>query len=224
MSARALYRLSGGALIIGSVLILISSVLNAVLFPGHETSRQQLLGLPWLLVTLITLSGSLLFVIGLPGMYLRAAGRAGVLGLVGFILLFFALLLQGAAFSTMQLVVLPWLAQQAPQLIGGDSAPPALLLLLISSGLMQIVGAVLLGVAAMRAQVFPRWAGGLLIASGIALLLTLPLAEGVNTILEPIAFTLFALAFLRCGYTLMTGSNDVVEAAPRAIAEVQASR
>jgi len=52
------------------------------------------MSLPWLLVTLAILIGSLLFVIGLPGMYLRQAGRAGKLGLVGFILVFFGILLQ----------------------------------------------------------------------------------------------------------------------------------
>src|SRR5450631_911319 len=102
MSSRTLYRLSGGTLIIGSLLILISSVVGAILFPGHSSTQSQVLSLPWPLITLVTLIGSLLFVSGLPGLYLRQASRAGVLGFVGFILLFFAILLEGVAFSSVQ--------------------------------------------------------------------------------------------------------------------------
>ena len=167
MSSRTLYRLSGGTLIAASLLILISSIVGAVLFPGHSSTPQQVLSLPWLLLTLITLIGSLLFVIGLPGMYLRQAERAGTLGIVGFILLFFAILLQGATFSTVQVIILPFLAQKAPQFMGGNSLPTGAFLLLLVSGLMQIIGAILLGIATMRAHVFPRWTGILLIVAGV---------------------------------------------------------
>ncbi|MBA2285877.1 MAG: hypothetical protein H0W02_10360 [Ktedonobacteraceae bacterium] len=88
MSSRTLYRLSGGTLIAGSLLILISSIMEAILYPGHNVTQEQYMSLPWFLITLMFLIGSLLFVIGLPGMYLRQAGRAGVLGLIGFLLLF----------------------------------------------------------------------------------------------------------------------------------------
>jgi hypothetical protein len=64
-------------------------------------------------VALARLIGSLLFVSGLQEMCLRQAVRAGVLGLVGFILVFFDFLLQGA-FSTLQVTALPLHAQAAP--------------------------------------------------------------------------------------------------------------
>src|SRR5260221_13923960 len=92
--------------------------------------------------------GSLLFVIGLPGMYLRQAGRAGVLGLVGFILLFFAMLLAGAVFIGVQVIVFPSLAQKAPQLIGPTNTPGGAVLLLLISGLMLSIGPVVLGISA----------------------------------------------------------------------------
>jgi hypothetical protein len=224
MSSRTLYRLSGGTLIASSLLILVSSILNAVLFPGHNATPQQELSLPWLLTTWMILIGSLLFVIGLPGMYLRQAGRAGVLGLVGFILLFFSILLQGAAFSTLQVIVLPFLAQAAPKLIAGNSGPIGVFLLLLVTGLMEIVGTILLGIATMRAHVFPRWAGVLLIVAGIALLLTIPpLPVILSTIIETISFFALAVAFLWCGYMLISGEQGTVETVPFA-AEAQTSR
>ena len=226
MSSRTLYRLSGGTLIAASLLILISSIVGAILFPGHSSTPQQVLSLPWLLLTLITLIGSLLFVIGLPGMYLRQAERAGSLGIIGFILLFFAILLQGATFSTVQVIILPFLAQKAPQFMGGNSLPAGAFLLLLVSGLMQIIGAILLGIATMRAHVFPRWTGILLIVAGVGLLLTLPpLPEIASSILETISFIAFSLAFIGCGYALVTRDTATVEdASPSANIGVQAGR
>src|SRR5713226_10587716 len=58
MSSRTLYRLSGGTLIAASLLILISSVLSNALYPGHNTTPQQDMSLPWLLVTLVILIGA----------------------------------------------------------------------------------------------------------------------------------------------------------------------
>ncbi len=193
--------------------------------PCYSSTPQQVLSLPWLIMTLITLIGAALFVIGLPGMYLRQAGRVGVMGLVGFILLFFAILLEGTAFSAVQVIVLPLLAQKAPQLLGGNSLPISAFLLLLVSGLIEIVGAILLGIAAMRAHVFPRWTGILLIAAGIALLLTLPpLPSPLGDIIEVASSVTFSGAFLWCGYTLMAQERGTVEATPFAAAEAQTSR
>jgi hypothetical protein len=224
MSSRTLYRLSGGTLIAGSLLILISSIMGAILFPGHSSTQEQVLSLPWLLMILITLIGSLLFVLGLPGMYLRQSARTGVLGLVGFILLLSAILLQDAAFSSVQFVILPFLAQKAPQLLGGNNLPISAFLLLMVSGLMQIIGTILLGIATMRAQVFPRLAGVLLLVSGIAFLLTIPpLPSPISDIIEVISFIALALGCIWCGYLLMGQWNAPVEPAPFAPSSAQAS-
>lgn len=225
MSSRTLYRLSGGTLIAGSLLILFASIVEAILFPGHSSTPAQVLSASWPLVILMTLIGSLLFVIGLPGMYLRQAGRAGVLGLVGFILLFFAILLEGAAFSSVQIVVLPLLAQKAPQLLGGNSLPLSGFLLLLISGLMQVIGAILLGIATMRACVFPRWTGVLLLISGIAFLLMIPpLPSPLSDLIEVASFITLALACSGCGYLLMTRQDETVEAVARPAAEARVSR
>jgi len=223
MSTRTLYRWSGGTLIVSSFLLIVEDILSTVMCPGHNCTPQQTMSLPWLLVTLMFLIASLLFVIGVPGMYLRQAGRAGVLGFVGFILVFFAILLGGAAFATLQVIVLPYLAQVAPKLTGGNG-PAALFLFFIVTGLMLSIGTILLGIATMRARVFPRWAGILLLVSGIAFLLTIPpLPSPLGDLLEVAAFSVFSVAFLWCGYTLMAGERGTVETAPFS-AEAQASR
>jgi hypothetical protein len=221
MSSTTLYRLSGGTLIAASLLILVNSILSNVLFSGgRNTTPQQYMSLPWLLVTLVSLIGSLLFVIGLPGMYLRQAGRAGILGLVGFILVFFDFLLQGA-FSTLQVTVLPLLAQVAPKLLEGETLPGGMFLLLLVSTLLDMIGAILLGIATMRTHVFPRLAGVLLIIAGIGtgLLFAFP-----GAIIEIVSSIAFSAAFLWCGYALVAGGRGTVEAAPFPMTEAQTSR
>ena len=223
MSSRMLYRLSGGTLIVGSLLIALASIVGAILFPGHSSRPAQVLGSSWPLVILMTLIGSLLFVISLPGMYLRQAGRAGALGHVGFVLLFLGSLLGGAAFSSVQIIVLPWIAQKAPQILTGNGMPVSAFLLLVISGLMQMIGAILLGIATMRAHVFPRWTGVLLLVSGIAYLLTIPpLPSPIGGIIEVVSFITLAGAFIRCGYQLITGGQETAEAEARPVAQVGA--
>ncbi|GAC1613777.1 MAG: hypothetical protein NVS4B7_05460 [Ktedonobacteraceae bacterium] len=224
MSSRILYRWSGGTLIVSSILLIIEIVVSNVMCPGHNCTSQQEMSLPWLLVSLTWLIGSLLFLIGFPGMYLRQSERAGVLGFVGFILVFFAVLLGEAAFSLLQIIVLPYLAQHAPQLAGPNSGPPALFVLFIVPPLMITIGSILLGIATMRARMFPRLAGILLLVSGIIFLLTIPpLPSPLGDILEVAAFVASDVAFLWCGYILMAGERVVVETVPFA-AEAQTSR
>jgi hypothetical protein len=225
MSSRMLYRLSGGTLIAASLLSIVNSILSNVLFSGgRNTTPQQYMSLPWLLVGLVSLIGSLLFVIGLPGMYLRQAGRAGVLGLVGFILVFFGSLLAGA-FFTLRVTVFPLLAQVAPKLLEGEILPGGMFLLLLVFSLLDMIGAILLGIATMRAHVFPRLAGVLLIIAGIGMLLAffspIPL---ILAIIETISSIAFDAAFLWCGYVLLAGGRGTVEAAPSPMTEAQTSR
>src|SRR5229473_2375931 len=118
--------------------------------------------------------------------------------LKGLILLFFGILLQGASFSLLQVTVLPWIAQVAPKLLeGNNTLPIGVFLLLIVSGLMESIGNILLGIATMRARVFPRWAGVFLLVSGILSLLTL--VPFLGDILEVISYISLAAAFVWCG-------------------------
>lgn len=209
MSSRMLYRLSGGTLIAASLLLLVSSILSNVLFSGgRNTTPQQYMSLPWLLVALVSLIGSLLFAIGLPGMYLRQAGRAGVLGLVGFILVFFDSLLHGA-FSALQVTALPLLAQVAPKLLAGETLPGGMFLFLLVLSLLDVIGAILLGIATLRAHMFPQLAGVFLIIAGIgaALLFTFP-----GAIIEIASSLALSAAFLWCGYVLLAGGRGTGEA------------
>jgi hypothetical protein len=90
---------------------------------------------------------------------------------------------------------------------------------------MYSIGAILLGIATLRAGLYAKLTGVFLIASGIGLLLTLPpLPPFLDAILESVSFIAFAGVFAWCGYTLMTHEPGTVERVPPAAVGAQASR
>lgn len=209
MSSATLYRWSGIILLVGGLVGLVDSLLSAVLYPGHSETAQQILSAPWLIVTSLFLVWALLLAISLPGFYLRQAARTGVLGFIGFALIWLGVLLGGVMFASGQLALFPYLAQSVPS--GSAVVPQApllvFLLLVIGPLLLLFVGAILLGIATMRARVFPRWAGGLLLVAGIVGLISLP-----ADILEPLWNVLFFLALMWFGYALVAQKKESVAA------------
>src|SRR5260370_35193793 len=65
---------------------------------------------------LLTLFAALLALLSLPGIYLRQANRAGVIGLIGFVLLYAAIVILGASSGLVSAVFIPFLPQHAPTL------------------------------------------------------------------------------------------------------------
>jgi len=221
MSSATLYRWSGIALLVGSLLGVIGSIMDAVLYPGHSQSAQQMLSTPFLLDASLFLAWALLLVFGLPGLYLRQTTHAGKLGFVGFVLLLLGVLMGGVAFAGIQVIVFPYLAQTAPKLLSGGSLPfAAFLLLILGPILLLAIGNVLLGIATMRAGIFPRWAGILLIIAGVLFLLSI----------TPIPFVdlasnlIFFVALVWCGYLLMGQKWEVTGIEARLTTEAGASQ
>ena len=89
MSSVTLYRASGLALLLGLALIIISTGLS---FAFQFMTPQ------WWVVTLGWNIGSLLLLLGLPGICARQALRAGWLGFAGFLLTFISVFLTASFF------------------------------------------------------------------------------------------------------------------------------
>jgi len=223
MSSGTLYRWSGLVLLVGGLLGLVSSILEAVLYPGDSATPAQILSAPAMLVLSMSFVGFLLIAIGFPGGYLRQAARAGRLGFVGFVLLSLGLLLGGVGLGAVLIITLPFLAQSAPKLLTGGP-PPALLLLIIGSTLLWAVGGILLGIASIRARVFPRWAGILLLASGIISIIGIPLPPHLSNIVEPAGEVVLFLAFAWFGYALVAQGKEQVATPSPATPTVQMSQ
>jgi hypothetical protein len=198
ISSTTLYRTSGLALLLGAQLSIIVDILNMLLF-SSDTS-QQALSPSWLIVTLLSILSSLLIVGGLPGICVRQRTQAGWLGLVGFVLtLVSGILLTG--FTITRLLAEPYLAANAPQLLAKNAPPTSFTTYTLVAALLVAAGAVLLGLATIRARVFPRWAGLLLIVSVVINLATF---FSLPKIVGSIADVFLALGLAWMGSALLT--------------------
>ena len=221
MSSATLYRWSGIALLAGSIIGLLGTILDTVLYPSHDLTAQQVLSTSFAIDVSLFLVWSVLLVLGLPGPYLRQAKRTGALGFAGYVLLSLALLLGGVAFGIVQVTDWPYLAESAPKLLpsGGTGPTSGFLLSILGPGLLLGVGSILLGIATLRAKVFSRWIGILLIVAGVLFLVSV----------APIPFidlasnSVFFVAFAWFGYALVAQRKEQV-VAPLATVEVQVSR
>jgi hypothetical protein len=198
-----LYRASGLALLLGTALYFMGTLLNTVLYAGNDP--HQYLTPMYAVVTLATLLGIMLLVLGLPGVAVRQAPRAGWLGFIGFTLASLGGFLYSGAL-VIGLLVLPWLAQVAPALASNFGSSAAFVFFLFAV-LLQAVGGILLGVATMRAKILPRLAG-LLLLIACALNLVVFFTSGITSaIVGIVVAVLLALAFGWMGYALLLESR-----------------
>jgi len=161
MSSKTLFRLSGLALLMALPIQIVGSLLHP---PSEEVVDvlKSIYG-PAHIIIFVSWVFALL---GLPGLYARQAHRAGVLGLIGFVLTMLAAayhfyLLLYEAYPT------PLLAKEtATQALIGPGGPLA-----HGAGALGplafalILAFPLFGIATVRAGVLPRWAGWLQIVS-----------------------------------------------------------
>ncbi len=232
MSSRIVDRLSGLALLFGSLLVVLFVIMQLLVFP-HGTLDRYTSPL-WQPILLLMLLGVLLIVGGLPGMYVRQAERAGWSGLVGYTLTCFAVLLF-SAFIALYAFVIPLLDTHARLLLTGyddfnanSGRIPPLVVVFQVAGLILSLGTFLLGRATMRAGVLPRAAGvALIVAAPAALVMPLsPLivVPGLGDLLYlllvigiPTCLGAFFFGLARCGFALL--SLRKVEAVSPQLAE-----
>lgn len=166
MSSSSIYRFSGAALFIGGLAAIIGQLMEAPVAPGAPV---------WILAAALALGGTLLIILGWPGLYFSQAQRAGRLGLIAFVLSLVGLLIL-VGIQTDDAFIAPVLAANAAtQAFVDREAVPALLLFELISGLLLIVGPLLYGIATIRAGVFPCWAAVILIVGSVASVLTVVL-------------------------------------------------
>jgi hypothetical protein len=165
MTLAQLRRLSGWALVLGGLAALIGNVATGVLFPDNfnPTYAGNPLFVP---LNLLALLGTLLLVLGLPGLYAARRVELAVAGFVGIVLIAVTAMLFGVFFGLFALIVEPFLSAQAPQLLSGDP-PASLLVFLVVSTIIQVVGSILFALPMLRGALQPRWAGYVLVISAV---------------------------------------------------------
>lgn len=226
MSSTLFYRLSGLALLVSGVVGTVEAVASALLYPGHEVTSQQILSFPWMLLTSLYLAGFLLLALGLPGMYRRQSARAGGWGRAGFIVMLVGVILGGVLVGLLQIATMPAEAQSDPKSFpaGSQLTAGGYALFVLIPVLLIAIGALLLGVASLRARAYPRGAAILLLAAGIIGLVALVMPGIIGNVLEALWNAVFFLAFGWFGFALVARRGESMRATERATPIAQASR
>ena len=199
MSSSTLYKLSGGALMIGGLLAAIGSLLEA--FVTDPLSPL------WLLAVVPLFIGALFVLVGLPALYIRQVVKMGTLGLVGFVLLFVGQAIVGIGGGVVDLVALPWLATVGPHLLN-SAPPPAGIVYFLAGIVLLLLGSIMFGIATLRAGILPRGAVILLLVS-----LALNFLKAIPY-LGSLSLVVFYVAFIWFGYALVASSRTVQETQP----------
>lgn len=152
----------------GGVAAMAAGVVFVVIQPLHPPMTLAAVSTTaWAAVHYATLVMTVLFVVGIAGIYARQVEATGWLGLVGFVLLSLGLLIT-AGFVVIEAFVEPLLVDGEPELVtdllaivsGSERATDLGLLALLwsVSSFLFPLGCLLFGAAVMRAGILSRWA------------------------------------------------------------------
>lgn len=197
MSFPTLVRWSGLAALVGGVLLIVRNVLDFIFLPQGQPFSARVMTGAWNIVAPLTVAGFMLLVSGLIGLYVHQSSRAGVLGLVAFLVAFVGTMLYSASLFAGYLYA-PDLALLAPSVLDNPSGRLRFLGFLIPF-LLIYPGWLLFGLASIRAKVFPRFAA-------VLLMLSLPLIILQGVVYLPVVGDIaFALGPTWMGFALWTG-------------------
>lgn len=197
MTATKLLRWSGLASILAGVLYAIATVLH----PAGE-DVPAILSAAWIPAHAIGWVANLLLLLGLIGLYGRQAEKTGWLGLLGFVLAFLGVTVEsGGNYGSVTLM--PDFAATVPDALTTlMNRPPfdfpvAVVVFGLTMMVSRTLGFLLLGVAILRADGLPRWAGLLLILGVL-----LAFGSGVSPLIGGVAAVTFGLGLAWLGYAL----------------------
>jgi hypothetical protein len=152
-------RLAGMALIAGGVLAIAGYFVTGALFGSDEDVRfDHSLFAPLYSIALL---GVVLTILGLPAVLAAHRDRVPRLTLVGYVGTLTTIVLFDLGEGVIEAFIKPYLAKHG----GIPDDPGGLGIYFGVAFLFDIVGLISLGIAVIRAGVFPRWVGVLLIAA-----------------------------------------------------------
>ena len=172
MSATQLFRMSGISLLLGALFSLITALLSFFVNTSFTAPPATFQSPLWSTYWGLYFASIALTLIGLPAFYLRLRGqrgdRLGFFGLLFSLLGYFLVLCMAGYFVS----VLPVVAAKAPQILtatleSGFSIFP------LGGTLFGTIGTILLGIAVLRAKVFPSLTGYLLLALAVLIIVAL---------------------------------------------------
>lgn len=204
MSPRVLHW-SGWTLLIGALVSIVSAFLTfAIPGPAGQSGPSSI---P---VSVVSLVGGILILLGLPASYMRQAKQVGRLGLIGFIALWLTALLFAIVLSIIGIVAV----SSNPASAFAGPPPPFLMVFFLVGTVLEVIGGALFGIMTIRAHVFPSLIGWMLIVAVILGLVGFPLSGVISTIVGTVSSVLLFLALAWLGYALASQpTEEVVQSA-----------
>ena len=206
-TALNLFRWAGLSAMVAGICYVLVGIFHPANVPSSVTTTH------WVIVHIIACAMCFFGLLGLPGLYARQAEKSGWLGLVGFILLSFWLVLV-MGFSFVEAFILPHVATALPEFVqswmGMFNSPAGtfdigvLPTIWTLSGPVYILGGLLFGIATFRAGILPRWAGALLALSTVLA----PLAALLPNASQPKIAIPMGLALAWLGYSLWSERRE----------------
>ena len=167
MSFTTLSRLSGIILLLAALVSVIAGLMTLFFDSSLSASPSTIQSSLWSPYWSLVFVALVLVLMGLPAFYLQqAGGRGGLLGLIGVFLVVLGSEL-GMAMVAYFVSIMPLLAEKAPHLINAGFYETSFGVFGLGSAALGIIGPLVLGIAVIRAKVFPAFVGALLIVSGI---------------------------------------------------------
>ncbi len=167
MNTSNLNRVSGLSLVIGALAFTVHIVLRSALTAGAEAAAAAQ-GALWVPVNALGFLGAMAVLLGTPAVYARMAATTGPAALAGIVLIAVSWTFFGVFLSLYATLLMPWLAEKAPDLVAaGAPLPAAFLVAFLLALLGWLAGAVLLALPFLRGRLRPRWIGWLLPLSAL---------------------------------------------------------
>jgi hypothetical protein len=201
-----LIRLAGLSAVIAGICYVLVGIFHPANVPSSVTTTR------WEIVHVLACVMCFFGVLGLAGLYVRQAIKAGWLGLIGYILLsLWLVMIMG--FSFVEAFILPHVATASPAFIQAwmgmfngpsgkfDLGPLPTIWTLTAP--VYILGGLLFGVATFRAGILPRWAGALLVLSTVLA----PIAALLPNASQPKIAIPMGVALAWLGYALWSESD-----------------
>lgn len=178
MHPLTLRRLSGLAAITAGPLCLLGGLLHPIV--DGDAHSAAALAADHTLGSVSLLAGTVLLLLGLPGVYGWLAPRLGWLGLAGYLLYFVGNVLNAVPHLVIMGFAGQHLAREHPELIAdGDVIldAPAFEVEQVVTGLGFLLGLLLFSIALVLARGLPRWIGWVGVASVFVMFVPLPVVE-----------------------------------------------
>jgi hypothetical protein len=204
-------RLAGPVMTAGAALGAIGYLMTS--FTPSKPTPASVASPAFVAGSLLVYLGSALVLLTLPAMMSLQYERSRKLTLIGGIGLILTMLIQGISNTFGNITLFKMLIDNPATRAAATGNPPAILgAFFIIAMLASVAGALVLGIGVLRAKVYPKWVGILMIVTAVAG----PVAGGGPAVLQNAAPILGSIALIGVGFRLfaaMSASTPVEDKA-----------